>query len=134
MAEFSKLNGYDVKDASARSSISDHNDRLIALETMPVCNNIDRQSSIDDYNNAMEAYIDNGVPIVFTNGDNTCAFMTFINDADLGPSTLFFDAGATKIIKVNVSGEKLEVQELSLDTDIVIDTGYNEETEELTIG
>lgn len=184
--EFSKLNGYLVKDATARQQISDlttqHNtdkqglqdqidglevqtqlatenfvdafSRIAELETESgqaetdisnltervtdienkTYNQLTSESTSDDFEDALDAYNDNAVPIVYIDNNNiVCSLISAFDMAeDAAPVCHFLNAQTKEIIGVSNLGSTLNFTRKNLDNPISI--SYVEADEELTIG
>lgn len=165
--EFSKLNGYSVKDATAREQISGLNqtmgnkvntsdivdnltteaadkplsakqgkelsDRLTDIETKTY-NQLTSESTSKDFEDALDAYNDNAVPIVYIDSnDVVCSLISAFDMQEVAaPVCYFLNADAKEIIGVSNLGSTLNFTRKKLDNPISV--SYVEANEELTIG
>lgn len=112
------------------SSIGNLGERIEDLENKNA-NYLSIDSTAQDFNNALEEYRSNAIPIVyFNNAGDVCTLASYIDTEDVAPIVYFVNAREKKLYEVITHSSNLHVTERDLDKPITV--SYS--NEELTIG
>ena len=107
MADFSKLNGYDVKDAKARADI-------LTLQGKVKINYVRKETTGEQLKTYLKEYQENGTPVIYVDDDGEHCGLVGINGVGATLSSFFLKSSSRLMYEVSGSGNiQITVGEVS---------------------